>query len=68
MDPGLRQVTLVQLLSHTSGIPSDNEAFGKLLDQSLTQDGNLNDLRYWLVTQWCKQPLQSKPGTTFVHR
>ncbi len=67
MDPGLRQVTLVQLLSHTSGIPSDNEAFGKLLDQSLTQDGNLNDLRYWLVTQWCKQPLQSKPGTTFAY-
>ena len=29
MDAGLRGVTLQQLLSHTSGIPSDNEAFGQ---------------------------------------
>src|SRR4051794_22813049 len=25
MDPGLRRVTLEQLLSHTSGVPADNE-------------------------------------------
>ena len=31
MDTGLRRVTLEQLLSHTSGIPSDNEAFKRLL-------------------------------------
>lgn len=67
MDPGLRQVTLEQLLSHTSGLPSDNEAFGKLIDQSITQDGNLDDLRYWLVTQWSTQPLATKPGTAFAY-
>jgi CubicO group peptidase (beta-lactamase class C family) len=67
MDQGLRYVTLEQLLSHTSGLPSDNEKFSKLLDQSLTRDGNLDELRYWLVTQACKQRLRSKPGTTFAY-
>ncbi len=32
MDPGLRKVTLEQLLSHTGGLPSDNETFGNLLN------------------------------------
>jgi CubicO group peptidase (beta-lactamase class C family) len=67
MDQGLRRVTLEQLLSHTSGIPSDNDAFGDLLDKSLVQDGNLDELRYWLVQQWSTQPLVSEPGTTFAY-
>src|SRR5262245_41637300 len=44
MDAGLQRVTVEQLLSHTSGIPGDNETFDKLVDKSLTQDGNLDDL------------------------
>jgi CubicO group peptidase (beta-lactamase class C family) len=67
MDAGLRRVTLEQLLSHTSGIPSDNETFGRLLDQSFTQEGNLDELRYWLVKEWSRQPLQSEPGTQFAY-
>ena len=67
MDHGLRRVTLEQLLSHTSGMPSDNATFEKLLNQSLTRDGNLDELRYWLVTQWSSQPLATKPGTTFAY-
>ncbi len=67
MVAGLRGVTLTQLLSHTSGIPSDNAAFVNLILQSFGQDGNLDDLRYWLVKQWRTQPLQSKPGTTFAY-
>ena len=67
MNPGLRRVTLVQLLSHTGGLPSDNETFGKLLDESLSQDGNLDEMRYWLVRQWSGQPLESKPGTKFAY-
>lgn len=38
MDAGLRGVTLEQLLLHTSGIPADNEAFGRLIEQSLVLD------------------------------
>jgi CubicO group peptidase (beta-lactamase class C family) len=37
MDAGLRDVTLEQLLSHTSGIPSDNDAFDRLVGESLSR-------------------------------
>lgn len=67
MDAGLQQVTLEQLLSHTSGMPGDNDAFGDLLGKSAAQEGNLDDLRYWLVQQWAKLPLESRPGTNFVY-
>lgn len=67
MEPGLRGVTLTQLLSHTGGLPSDNEAFGRLLEQSLTQPGNLDALRYWLVRQWGTRPLAAPPGTRFAY-
>jgi CubicO group peptidase (beta-lactamase class C family) len=68
MDAGLRDVTLQQLLSHTSGLPSDNDAFDQLLVQSFAQQGlNLDELRYWLVQQASKQPLATKPGTVFAY-
>ncbi|MGH8072022.1 MAG: serine hydrolase domain-containing protein [Candidatus Entotheonellia bacterium] len=67
MDAGLRRVTLGQLLSHTSGIPSDNDVFGDLLEKAMLQDGNLDELRYWLMQQWSTQPLASEPGTTFAY-
>lgn len=68
MDAGLRAVTLEQLLSHTSGIPSDNDAFGKLLGESLGQGGlNLDELRCWMVRRWGSQPLATKPGTAFAY-
>jgi CubicO group peptidase (beta-lactamase class C family) len=60
-------VALEQLLSHTSGIPSDNDVFGALLERAMLQDGNLDELRYWLVKQWSRQPLQSEPGTQFAY-
>jgi len=65
MDQGLRHVTLEQFLSHTSGIPSDNDVFWALIEKSLIQDGNLDELRYWLVQQWSTQPIASEPGTRF---
>src|SRR5262249_16279746 len=67
MTPGLRGVTLEQLLSHTSGIPSDNAAFADLLGKTALQEGNLDDLRYFMVQQWITQPLSTEPGTTFAH-
>jgi CubicO group peptidase (beta-lactamase class C family) len=68
MDAGLREVTLEQLLSHTSGIPSDNDTFDKLLAESFAQGGlNLDELRYWLVRQWSSQKLIARPGTTFAY-
>lgn len=64
----LRGVTLEQLLSHTSGLPSDNQAFIDLIIRSYGQDGlNLDELRYWVIRECCTQPLASKPGAQFAY-
>jgi CubicO group peptidase (beta-lactamase class C family) len=67
MDSRVRKVTLEQLLSHTSGMPGDNEDFVTLLKGSIEKEGNLDALRYWLVEQWCKRPLASDSGTKFAY-
>ena len=68
MDPAVRGVTLEQLLSHTSGIPSDTDADEKLIHQSFTQEKlNLDELRSWIVKQLVTRPLQSQPGTQFAY-
>ena len=68
MAEGLGQVTLRQLLSHTSGMPSDNEAFGRVLEQSYAQEGlNLDELRAWMVREWVAEPLEAPPGTRFAY-
>jgi CubicO group peptidase (beta-lactamase class C family) len=68
MDPAVRGVTLEQLLSHTSGIPSDTEADEKLIQQSFTQEKlNLDELRSWVVKQLVTRPLQSQPGAQFAY-
>src|SRR3954449_6029670 len=68
MDLAVKGVTLEQLLSHTSGIPSDTDADEKLIQQSFTQEKlNLDELRFWVVKQLVTQPLQSQPGTQFAY-
>lgn len=67
MDPGFRRITLMHLLSHTSGIPTDNEAIFKVYSEAMSQDGNLDEMRYWIVRQWSKRPLESDPGTKFAY-
>jgi len=61
-------VTLEQLLCHTSGIPTDTESHDKLVQQSFAQEKlNLDELRYWVSKQLINQPLQSPPGTKFAY-
>ncbi|SEB97322.1 CubicO group peptidase, beta-lactamase class C family [Rhizobiales bacterium GAS191] len=68
MHPVLRGVTLEQLLSHTSGVPSDNDAIVHLIERSFTlQDRNLDELRLWMLTQWSGKAPTTKPGTTFAY-
>jgi len=67
MDHRLRRVTLEQLLSHTGGIQTDNEEIVKVCSEAMTRDGNLDELRYWVVQQWSKRPLEFEPGTTFAY-
>jgi CubicO group peptidase (beta-lactamase class C family) len=67
MDARLRGVTLEQLLSHASGLPGDTERIGALYEQSLLQVGNLDEVRYWMVREVSKLPLESEPGTKFSY-
>jgi CubicO group peptidase (beta-lactamase class C family) len=67
MDSGFRRITLEQLLSHTSGVPSDNEDIVKVFMEAMTKDGNLDDLRYWMVQQWSKRPLVFESGIKFAY-
>lgn len=67
MNPDLRSVTLEQLLSHTSGLPSDDDEFNQLLVKSMFQTGNLDDQRYWLVKQASSHDLAAKPGEKFTY-
>lgn len=68
MDPSLRGVTLEQLLSHTSGIPSDTDAHESLYRRTFTLEKlNLDELRYWVGKQLVTEPLQSKPGEKFAY-
>lgn len=67
MDPGFRKVTLVQLLSHTSGMPSDNQAFGDLLAKAMFEDGNLDEMRYFMLREWSALPLEAPPGSRFAY-
>jgi CubicO group peptidase (beta-lactamase class C family) len=66
--PQVGSIRLDQLLSHTSGIPSDTEADEKLLLDSYAQTGlNLDELRYWIVKHLVAQPLPSAPGERFAY-
>jgi len=67
MDPRLRTVTLEQILSHTSGIPTDNEDIFNAYKEAMFQEGNLDHMRYWLVQQWSKKPLVFEPGKDFTY-
>ena len=68
MDPGIGAVTLEQLLSHTSGIPSDTDAHERLIQQSFAQEKrNLDELRYWIIQRLIAQPVQSQPGERFAY-
>jgi CubicO group peptidase (beta-lactamase class C family) len=67
MDRQLKTVTLRQLLSHTSGLPSDNEDIEELIGKSILRDGNLDEARYWMVKEWRSQPLAAEPGKKWAY-
>jgi CubicO group peptidase (beta-lactamase class C family) len=67
MHPDFRRVTLEQLLSHTSGLPSDNEDIFNLYRDAMFQEGNLDELRYALVREAGKRALPSPPGKVFAY-
>src|SRR5262249_54367279 len=72
IDRDLCRVTLDQLLTHDSGIASDNDseknpAFWETVDESSQRGGGLNQLRYWVLSEYGKRPLAAKPGTVHAY-
>lgn len=67
MNPGVARITIEQLLSHTSGIPSDNEEIFNMYREAMAQEGNLDEMRYSLTKEWVKKPLAFPAGSQFAY-
>ena len=68
MAAGVKDITLEQLLSHTSGIPSDREEHIPLLNYSVTDDpANLDGMRASLVARLVPMALTARPGQRFEY-
>jgi CubicO group peptidase (beta-lactamase class C family) len=67
MDVRLKSVTVEHLLSHTSGISPDNEAIFEVIGRSLFEEGNLDEMRYFVFSQWSTHALESEPGSGFAY-
>ncbi len=67
MNPDVGAITMEQLLSHTSGIPTDNEETVKVYKQAMEQEGNLDEMRYWLTKELTKRPMTFPSGSRFEY-
>jgi CubicO group peptidase (beta-lactamase class C family) len=68
MSKGVKDVTLEQLLSHTSGIAGDSMEHVPLISYSVTDDAaNLDGMRYTLVTRLLPLALHAPPGERFEY-
>ena len=67
MEPWVRSITVEQLLSHTGGVPGDNEKIFALYGEALSQNGNLDELRYWLVREWSTRTREPRPDAKFAY-
>jgi CubicO group peptidase (beta-lactamase class C family) len=60
MDAEFAQITLQELLSHSSGL-TDRTDLISLINQSYVQDGNMDEVCYWIVKETAPKPLDSCP-------
>lgn len=65
LNPALAAVTLEQLLSHTSGVPSDTPQMAKIYFNADAFDFNLPALRLKALNAWKNHAPQTKPGAAF---
>jgi CubicO group peptidase (beta-lactamase class C family) len=63
MNAGFAKISLEQLLSHSSGL--SDKSLLDLVYRSYQQDGNMDDVRYWMVKQTALAPLDHARGSSF---
>jgi CubicO group peptidase (beta-lactamase class C family) len=63
MNPEFAKITLEQLLSHSSGL--SDKSISDLIDRSYQQEGNMDEVRYWMVKQMAPSPLDHARGSKF---
>jgi CubicO group peptidase (beta-lactamase class C family) len=64
MDAEFAKITLEELLSHSSGLTDGTDLIG-LIHQSYMQDGNMDEVRYWMVKETAPKPLDHARGSKF---
>jgi CubicO group peptidase (beta-lactamase class C family) len=68
MSAGVKDITLEQLLSHTSGLPGDRDEHIPLISFSVADDRtNLDGMRATLVARLVAQPLSAPPDQHFEY-
>lgn len=67
MDPRFAKITLEALLSHTSGLASDDEDFEELLEAAALRRGNLDEVRAWIVEERAPLALEAEPRSRFAY-
>jgi CubicO group peptidase (beta-lactamase class C family) len=63
MNPEFAKIRLDQLLSHSSGL--SDKGLGDLMERSFQQEGNMNDVRYWMVKETAGKELDHPRGSRF---
>jgi CubicO group peptidase (beta-lactamase class C family) len=63
MDSEFAKITLEQLLSHSSGL--SDKALMDLIFRSYQQDGNMDEVRYWMVKEAAAKSLEHARGSKF---
>jgi CubicO group peptidase (beta-lactamase class C family) len=63
MNVEFAKIRLEQLLSHSSGLA--DTALVDLLNRSYLQEGNLDEVRYWIVKEIAAKPLDHARGSKF---
>jgi CubicO group peptidase (beta-lactamase class C family) len=64
MDAEFAEITLEQLLSHSSGL-ADAPALVDLINRSYLQEGNMDEVRYWMVKEIAPKQLDHARGSKF---
>jgi CubicO group peptidase (beta-lactamase class C family) len=66
MDPQFAKITVEELLSHSSGL-ADGQGLIELITRSYLQDGNMDEVRYWMVKETAPKPLDHVRGSKFSY-